>query len=100
MGIELELAVLLIGQTIGTSIFAPFEVETPVWRKLAKWGILILGTLALTRVVGHWAVIFPFGLASVGLVVHFVFVNRHGIHPFKATPRRKYYELRGWKWIE
>ena len=24
----------------------------------------------------------------------------HGIHPFRATPRRKYYERRGWTWQE
>ena len=100
MGIELELAVLLIAQTIGTAIFAPFEAETPAHLKIIKWGILILGTLALSRVVGHWALIFPLGLGAVGLTFHFVYVNRHGIHPLKATPRRRYYELRGWKWVD
>ena len=47
MGLELELAVLLVMQTLGTSIFAPFEVETAVARKLAKWIIVIGGTLGL-----------------------------------------------------
>ena len=48
MGIELELGVLLALQTLGTSIFARFEVETPVLRIIIKWGIVILGTLGLS----------------------------------------------------
>ena len=37
MGVELELYVLLILLTLGSSIFAVFEVETPPWRKTWKW---------------------------------------------------------------
>jgi len=33
VGIELELAVLLAVQLVGTEVFAPFEVETPAWRE-------------------------------------------------------------------
>ena len=100
MGLELELAVLLVLQTLGTSIFAPFEVETAVARKLAKWIIVIAGTLGLSWWVGHWSLIFPLTLAGAGPGVHFVFCHRHGIHPLRATPRRKYYELRSWRWPE
>ena len=47
MGIELELIVLLVVQTLGTSFFAIFEVETPGWRKALKWAIISGGTLGL-----------------------------------------------------
>ena len=26
--------------------------------------------------------------------------RKHSIHPVNATPRRKYYQLRGWDWPE
>ena len=36
MGVELELYLLLVLFTLGSSIFAVFEVETPWWRKALK----------------------------------------------------------------
>ena len=59
MGVELELYVLLGLLTLGSSIFAVLEVETPRWRKALKWFIVIVGTVGLYRAVGHWAVLFP-----------------------------------------
>ena len=55
MGIELELLVLLVLMTLGSSIFAVFKVETPRWRKALKWAIVIAGTIGLYYVVGHLA---------------------------------------------
>ena len=100
MGIELELAVLLALQTFGMSIFARFEVETPALRGIAKWGIVILGTVGLSTWIGHWSLAFPLGMAALGLTVHFVYCRKHGFDPIKATPRRRYYEFRGWEWQE
>ena len=90
MGIELELGVLLALQTLGTSIFARFEVETPVLRIIIKWGIVILGTLGLFTWIGHWSLVFPLGMAALGVTVHFVYCRKHGFDPIKATPRRRY----------
>ena len=99
-GIEIELMVMLIFQTLGTSIFARFEVETPIWRKLLKWAIIIVGTLALYLLIGHLSLIFPILMAAIGTAFHFIFCHKKGIHPIRATPRKKYYELRGWEWQE
>ncbi len=98
MGIALELAVLLGLVVLGTEIFAPFEIETPVWRKILKWCILIALTLGLSFVIGHWAVAVPVVLGLCGLAFHVIWCRRNGIHPLKATPKRRYYELRGWDW--
>jgi hypothetical protein len=95
---ELELAVLLALVVVGNSVFGVFEQETAAWRRLLKWGIVIAGTLALHRSVGHSAVLLPVGLGVAGLSFHFWWCRRHGIHPLRATPRKRYYELRGWAW--
>ena len=100
MGIELELAVLLLMVTLGASIFAAFEVETPGWRKVLKWLLIQGGTIGLFYLVGHWALVLPLSGLAVGLTVHFVWCRRNGIDPLAATPRRRYYELRGWRWPE
>ena len=52
MGIELELSVLLFMLTIGMVVFGRFEVETPTWRGLLKWAIIIFGTVGLYQLVG------------------------------------------------
>ena len=58
MGIELELYMLIGLLTLGASIFAVFEVETPRWRKVLKWLILVGGRLDSTTPWGTWR-LFP-----------------------------------------
>lgn len=96
MGIELELAVLLALTTLGQVGFGHFEAETSKVRRLVKWAIIDGATICLTYAVGHWALLFPIGMVAMGLGFHFWWCRRNGIHPFHATPRRRYYELRGW----
>ena len=98
MGIELELFVLLAIQTLGMSVFAVFEIETAIWRKLLKWTVLIGVTLGLYSFIGHWSLVVPLLGVAAGAAVHVIFCRKHGIHPIRATPRRKYYGLRGWEW--
>jgi len=98
MGITLELVLLLALSVVGQSVFAVFEVETPWWRKVLKWSLLAGVTLGGFALVGHWILLFPASAAAAGLAVHFGWCRRHGIHPARATPRRRYYELRGWRW--
>jgi len=100
MGIELELGVLLVILVVGSSVFAAFEVETPAWRKALKWSLVIGLTLGLTGPMGHWALVVPVGLGVVGTTFHFWWCRKNGIHSLRATPRRRYYELRGWEWHE
>ena len=97
MGIELELLVLLVISVLGQNIFARFEIETPAWRKVLKWSIVIIVTLGLYLVVGHWSLVPPLVAGGAGTAFHFIWCRRHGIHPLRATPLRRYYELRGWR---
>jgi peptidoglycan biosynthesis protein MviN/MurJ (putative lipid II flippase) len=94
----LELATLLAMAILGPAFFSPFETETPGWRKALKWGVVVGATVALYPVAGHWSLVLPFTLAALGLTVHFWWCHREGIHPLRATPRRRYYELRHWTW--
>ena len=93
-----ELLVLLGLAVVGPGTFAVFEVETPAWRKVLKWSILSALTLLAARWIGHAAVWIPAVAAAAGLTFHVYWCRRHGIHPLRATPRRRYYELRGWAW--
>ncbi len=70
MGIELELGVLRGICVLGTSFFGIFEMVLPI------------------------------ALGLGGMIFHLVWCRRHGIHPLEATPRRRYYALRRWDWVE
>ena len=100
MGFELELTVLLLSQIIGTSIFARFIIEDATWRKITKWLMIYFLTYGLYRVANHWALLIPLVSVGGGLIFHFIWAHKHDIHPINATPRRRYYELRGWQWPE
>lgn len=97
MGIEFELGLLLIIQTVLISVFSQFEIETPTWRKLIKWGAVDVLVAGAYFWIGHWAVLVLFLLLTPGTIFHFIWCRRNGIDPFHATPRKKLYHLRGWK---
>ncbi|HUM51805.1 MAG TPA: hypothetical protein PK431_08310 [Chitinophagales bacterium] len=100
MGIELELIILILIQLIGSTFFARFEIETPAIKKVFKWLILDAITIGLFYLIHHYAILFPVVIVTIGTIVHFRICKKNGINPFNATPRKKYYQLRGWKWQE
>ncbi len=98
---EAELLALLIMQVAGLSIFGKFQSETPWWQMTFKWFMIIVITYMLFSFFGHVATFSALGfLLILSLLIHFMWCKHHGIHPLKATPKRKYYELRNWKWTE
>ena len=62
--------------------------------------LMVALTLGLYRVVGHWALAVPVGMGIAGSTFHILWCRRNGIDPLTAMPRRRYYELRGWRWRE
>ena len=94
-GIELELFILLLLSNLGIA-FAKFEIATQRWRKVFKWMILHGCTIGLYFFVGHWALVFPLLALGAGCIVHATWCRKHEIDPWNATPRERYYELRGW----
>lgn len=100
MGIELEFSELLIIQLLAFVFFGQFEVETPALRRIGKWLFIYGLTIAIYYLFKHWAAIVP-GLAIIpGTIYHIYWCKKNGIDPIKATPKKKYYQLRGWKWEE
>ena len=82
---------------VGNIVFGHFEQGTPKWRRLLKFAMVTGLTGLVASVGGHaWAAIFVGTLAGIGLTAHFVILRRHGIDPWTAEPREKYYALRGW----
>ena len=66
-GIEVELLLLLLIQTLGMSIFAVFELETPAWRKILKWVIIVGLTLGSFPLLGHWSLLCPVAFLALAV---------------------------------
>lgn len=98
---EAELLALFGLHTLGAAVFGRFEAETAWWRLVLKWCI-VLGLTWWCRVqFGHFIALGLITmLAAMGLTFHFWWCRKHGIDPIRATPRKKYYQLRGWHWKE
>jgi hypothetical protein len=92
------LAILLGIQITGPAFFNRFATEVSPWATLAKWGTMHALTIALYFVAGAWCLLVPGIMLALGVSLHIHVCRRYGIHPLRATPRRAYYELRGWAW--
>jgi len=101
MTMEKILLTLLICQTLGFAVFGKFESEAPWWRSPLKWSAII-GVVWTVNVYFGETVTFIFlgVLYAIAMIIHIAWCRSHGIHPVNATPRKKYYELRGWTWRE
>ncbi|MEK7265444.1 MAG: hypothetical protein AAB227_05015 [Pseudomonadota bacterium] len=98
--LEATLLSMLVVAIVGQSVFAVFETETPVLRKIVKWTIVATIAAGSSFMIGYWAALVPWALGILGALFHVAWCARNKIDPLQATPRRRYYELRGWRWPE
>jgi hypothetical protein len=98
---EKILLVLFVFHSLGFAVFGKFQTEAPWWQLFFK-GMAILGFAYLLFVNFGQAITFiTFGaLFTVSIVIHVAWCRENHIHPMSATPRKKYYALRGWEWKE
>jgi hypothetical protein len=86
---------------VGFSIFGKFQTETPWWQMTLKWIIIMAVTYGMYFYFGEIGAFSLLGVAcGISIPVHIIWCKRNGIHLLKATPRKKYYQLRHWEWTE
>lgn len=95
----MEVAVVATIFAIGNIVFGHWAAETPTWRRLLKFVVILGLTLAISAGIGRrWAFLF-LGLLGIGVViVHAWWLPKHGINGWTGEPKEKYYALRGWKY--
>lgn len=98
---ENVLLALFIFLSLGIAVFGKFQMDAPWWQLFIKW-MAILGVSYLLFInFGETVTYVVFViLISISFIIHFAWCRKNGIHPLKATPRKKYYQLRGWEWKE
>jgi hypothetical protein len=93
----LEFVIATAVLIVGHFSFRGFQGETPRVRTLQKWivywGLVVILTVAVGR---PWSLVWTVS-PVLGLIVHFVWCFRNGIHPLTAEPRDRYYAARGWQ---
>ena len=98
MNLWMDIAAATMLFAIGNIFFGHFEYGLPKWKRLLKLFMFVGLTALIASRGGHagtaaWFVV----AATFGLSVHFIVTRKHGINPWTAEPREKYYALRGWK---
>jgi len=98
MNILIDVAVGAGLIAVGNIFFGHFEERTAKWRRVLKL-VLFTGAIGwIASVGGHlWAAAFMLASGCFGASAHFIILRRHGINPWTAEPRDKYYALRGWR---
>jgi len=96
----MEVAVVATIFAVGNILFGHWEAETPKWRRLLKFVIVLALTILIRTTFGRlWAFLFVGTLALGAVIVHgFWLPRRYGINGWTGEPEEKYYALRGWKY--
>jgi hypothetical protein len=95
----MEVAVVATIFAVGNILFGHWEAETPKWRRLFKFVVILGLTLAISASVGRrWAFLLLGLMGIAALIVHAWWLPRHGINGWSAEPKEKSYALRGWKY--
>jgi hypothetical protein len=98
MNLWIDVAVMTSLFALGNILFGHFEEKTPKWRRVLKLFVIVgLVTLISATAGRAWSAAFVGTLLAVAMVIHAWWLPRHGINPFTAEPKEKYYALRGWK---
>jgi hypothetical protein len=99
MTMWMEAAIVATIFAVGNILFGHWEAETPKWRRLLKFVLILLLTLGISTSLGRrWAFLFLGILGLAALIVHAWWLPRHGINGWTAEPKEKYYAMRGWKY--
>lgn len=94
-----EVAAVATIFAIGNMLFGRWAAETPKWRRLLKFVLFLLLTLAISAWFGRGWAFLLLGLLVLGVVIiHGWWLPRHGINGWTGEPQEKYYALRGWKY--
>jgi len=82
---------------VGNILFGHFEEHRSKVRRVAKYGVFLAATLALSAVGLRWVAYAVMGAMAVFMVyIHGVWLPRHGVNGWTGEPKARYYEVIGW----
>ena len=93
-----EIALVSIIFAIGNIVFGHFEEQTPRWRRVSKYVLILLLIVSLSYFFGRTVAMVVLSLFLLPfLYIHGYYLPRKkGINGWTGEPKSKYYEFRGW----
>ncbi len=93
-----EVAVVSSIFAIGNIAFGHFEEQTPKWRRVGKFVLILLVIIAISFYFGRTAAMTLLALFFIPvLYIHLFYLpKKKGINGLTGEPKSKYYEFRGW----
>lgn len=93
-----EIALVSIIFAIGNIVFGHFEEQTPKWRRVSKYLLILLLIVSLSYFFGRTVAMVVLSLFLLPfLYIHGYYLPRKkGINGWTGEPKSKYYEFRGW----
>lgn len=93
-----EVALVSIIFAIGNIVFGHFEEQTPRWRRVSKYLLILLLIVSLSHFFGRTVAMVVLSLFLLPfLYIHGYYLPRKkGINGWTGEPKSKYYEFRGW----
>lgn len=93
-----EIALVSIIFAIGNIVFGHFEEQTPRWRRVSKYLLILLLIVSLSYFFGRTVAMIVLSLFFLPfLYIHAYYLPRKkGINGWTGEPKSKYYEFRGW----
>lgn len=75
-------------------VFGHFEQHKPAWRRLTKFGVLLVLFLVLAETAGRPVAYAVLGLLLIaGASLHFAVLSRRGINGWTGEPRERFNAL-------
>jgi len=93
-----EVGIVSIIFAIGNIVFGHFEEQTPRWRRVSKYVLILLLIVSLSIFFGRTIAMIVLSLFLLPfLYIHGYYLPRKkGINGWTGEPKSKYYEFRGW----
>jgi hypothetical protein len=98
MNIWIDVAVVAMMFGVGSIVFGHFEERTPKWRRVLKLFVATGLVALISSTAGRiWSAALLTAIVGAAALIHAWWLPKHGIDPWTAEPKDKYYALRGWK---
>jgi hypothetical protein len=93
-----EVAIVSIIFAVGNMVFGHFEEQTPKWRRVSKYILILIIICLISYYLGRTVAMMFLALSILPILyIHGYYLpKKKGINGWSGEPKSKYYEFRGW----
>jgi hypothetical protein len=92
-----EISIVSVYFLLGHIYFGHFEEQSPKWRKVLKYIVMLIIIITISIYFGRTAALTLLGLTLIPIYyIHGIVLPKKGINGWTGEPKSKYYDFRGW----